>query len=245
MHCIVLQKELELQLTTSILIRKLLLQKDNMLEYLSKETLHHTNICIGNKEVIIEDINLLISNLSKVIKKVNQVVYAHDQLLIDDVKFIFKNHLYKVGEDEIQVICISFNSTNRESQNSILKVLEEPPRNTYFFLIIPNKNNILQTVLSRSQIFEYKKEIIISKDTQKFITGSITERLEFIKKKLDDLKLEKITKQNIIDFVEEIEKYVHEQKNIILLKRIVEIKGYMRDQGASSKQLLEYLAVQI
>lgn len=215
------------------------------LKNLKKDTLHHTNICIGNREIIISDIGTLILNYSKSIPKIERVVYEYDKFLLDDVKHVFKNNLYKVAEDAIQIICIAFNSTNRESQNSILKVLEEPPRNTYFFLIVPNKKIILPTVLSRSQIFEYKKEIILSKETKEFISASIAQKLELIKKKLDNLKDEKITKQQIIEFIEEIEKHVHEQKNIILLKRIVEIKGYFKEQGASAKQLLEYLAVQI
>lgn len=215
------------------------------LKNITKDTLHHTNICIGNREVVLQDIDLLISQFSKTIKKVERIVYEYDKFLLDDVKHVFKNNLYKVAEDAIQIIYIAFNSTNRESQNSILKVLEEPPRNTYFFLIIPNKKIILPTVLSRSQIFEYKKEITISKETKEFISAPISQRLELIKKKLDNLKDEKITKQQIIEFIEEIEKHVHEQKNMLLLKRIMEIKGYFKEQGASAKQLLEYLAVAI
>lgn len=260
------QKGQELQSITLILIRRVLLQKDKLyrhprfipgsycssdiilhmsLTHLTKDTLHHTNVCIGNREVIIQDIDLLISQFSKTIKKVEKIIYEYDKFLLDDVKYVFKNHVYKVPEGTIQIICIAFNSTNRESQNSILKVLEEPPCNTYFFLVVPNKKIILPTVLSRSQIFEYKKEVTISDDTQKFISASIAQRLELIKKKLDDVKNEKITKQQIIEFIEEIEKHVHEQKNISLLKRIIEIKGYLKEQGASTKQLLEYLAVQI
>lgn len=211
----------------------------------TKNTLHHTNICIGNRIEIITDINTFISQCSKDVTKIDKRIYEYDKFLIDDVKRVFKNHLHKVIEGEMQFICIAFNSTNTESQNSILKVLEEPPQNTYFFLIIPNKKIILPTVLSRAQIFEYKREITISTETKEFINAPIAQRLEFVKKKLDNLKDEKITKQDLVEFIEEIEKYIHEQKNIVLLKRIIEIKGYLKDQGASTKQLLEYLAVQI
>ena len=62
---------------------------------------------------------------------------------------------------------------------------------------------------------------------------------------LDDLKVEKITKQNVVEFVEEIEMHVHEKKDYILLKRLIEIKDYIKDQGASVKQLLEYVAVEM
>ncbi len=216
-----------------------------MLQNISKENLHHTNICIGNRADIITDIDALISTFVDSTKHIERLIYEYDKFLIADARHIFSIHLHKTAQDSMQIIGIAFNSTNTESQNSLLKMLEEPRANTYFFIIIPNKKIILDTVLSRAQVFEYKKEIEISKETEKFIKSTPAKRLELVKNILDDLKAEKITKQNIIEFIEEIEKYVHNKKNMTLLKRILEIKEYLKDQGASVKQLLEYIAVQI
>lgn len=213
--------------------------------HLTKQTLHHTNICVGNRADIIADIDALISTISKTVSKTERLVYEYDKFLIKDAEHVFSKHVHKVGEDEAQFIVIAFNSTNLESQNSILKILEEPPRNTYFFLIVPNKKIILPTVLSRAQLFEYTKEVEISKETKKFIDASYAQRQDVVKKILDEVKNEKKTKQEVIEFIEEIEKHTHSKKNFTLLKRILEIKEYLKDQGASMKQLLEYLAVQI
>lgn len=215
------------------------------IEEISKQNLHHTNICTGNREQSLLDIDTLISTCSKSVSKIERLVYEFDKFLIKDAEHIFSKHIHKVGEDEMQFIVIAFNTTNIETQNSILKILEEPPRGVYFFLLIPNKKIILPTVLSRAQIFEYEKDVEISKETKKFIDASYATRLEFVKKLLDEVKAEKKTKQDVLEFIEEIEKYVHQKKNITLLKKILEIKDYLKDQGASIKQLLEYLAVQI
>jgi len=43
-----------------------------------------------------------------------------------------------------------------EAQNSLLKLLEEPPRNIIFILITKSKNSILPTILSRIQL-SYRK----------------------------------------------------------------------------------------
>jgi DNA polymerase-3 subunit delta' len=145
----------------------------------------------------------------------------------------------------MQIICIAFNSTNVESQNSLLKMLEEPRSNTYFFIIIPSKKIILPTVLSRAQVFEYKKEVEISDDTLAFIRATPAKRLDMVKRMLDDLKAEKRTKQSIIEFVEEVERHAHEQGDYVALRRLLEIKDYIKDQGASVKQLLEYIAVEL
>lgn len=216
-----------------------------MLKNLSREKLHHTNICVGDREIIIQDLDTLISNYRKDVKQIERLVYEYDKFHIDDARHIFSVHLHKTGADEMQIICIAFNSTNTETQNSILKMLEEPRSNTYFFIIIPSKKSILPTVLSRAQLFEYTSDVQISDDTQNFIKLSLAQRLEHVKTIIDDVKNEKKTKQQVVEFVEEIEKYVYEKKNMAQVKRIIEIKGYLKDQGASIKQLLEYLAVQI
>ncbi len=216
-----------------------------MLQNISKDNLHHTNICIGKREVIIQDIDALISNYSKTISHIERLVYEFDKFLLEDAEHIFSKHIHKVGDNEMQIICIACNSTNIQTQNSLLKIFEEPPRGTYFFLLIPSKKIILPTILSRAQIFEYKKEVEISKKTKDFINAPIARRLEIVKKLIDEIKNEKKTKQDLIEFIEEIEKHVHEKKNMKLLKHILEIKEYIKDQGASVKQLLEYLAVHI
>lgn len=216
-----------------------------MLHNLSRENLHHTNICIGKRAEVIADIDALISRVSGEVNHVERLVYEYDKFLIDDARHIFSIHLHKTAKDEMQIICIAFNSTNVESQNSLLKMLEEPRTNTYFFIIIPSKKSILPTVLSRAQLFEYKKEVEVSEDTAKFITASPAKRLEMVKSMLDDLKAEEITKQNIIEFVEELERHAHEKGNYQALSRLLQVKDYVKDQGASVKQLLEYVAVEL
>jgi DNA polymerase III delta prime subunit len=213
--------------------------------HLSKQNLHHTNICVGNRVDIFADIDTLVSNFSKDVSKIERLTYEFDKFLIKDAQHIFSKHIHKVGEDEMQIITIACNFTNRETQNSMLKLLEEPPRGTYFFLIVPNKKVFLPTILSRAQIFEYKKEIEISKEIQTLIESSYVKRFEFVKKLLDEVKDEKKTKEDVIAYIEQIEKYLHQKKNLKLLKRTIDIKDYLKDQGASMKQLLEYLIVQI
>lgn len=44
---------------------------------------------------------------------------------------------------------------NEESGNALLKILEEPPQNTFFFLIIQNEAGLLTTIRSRLQLFYF------------------------------------------------------------------------------------------
>lgn len=211
----------------------------------SKQNLHHTNICVGNRQDILADIDVLISTFSKQVSKIEKLTYEFDKFLIKDAQRIFSKHIHKVGNDEMQIIIIACNFTNRETQNSMLKLLEEPPQGTYFFLLVPNKKIFLPTILSRAQIFEYQKKVEISKEITDLIVASYVKRFEFVKKIIDEVKDEKKTKEDVIAYIEQIEKHLHQKKNIKLLKRTLEIKYYLKDQGASMKQLLEYLIVQL
>lgn len=214
-----------------------------MLSHLTRENLHHTNICIGRREEVVADVDALVARLTPEAAHVERLLYEYDKFLIEDARHIFSVHLHKTAREDMQVIAIAFNATNVESQNSLLKMLEEPRPNTYFFIIIPSKKSILPTVLSRAQVFEYRKDVSVSDDTLKFAEASYADRFERVKSMLDDLKAEKITKQHILEFVEELEAYVHAKGDYRNLKRLSDIKDYLKDQGASVKQLLEYVAI--
>lgn len=50
---------------------------------------------------------------------------------------------------------LGLNSTNfqEETANSLLKIIEEPPENTTFFFLTRDKNDLIETIISRSQSF--------------------------------------------------------------------------------------------
>lgn len=54
-----------------------------------------------------------------------------------------------ISSNETKYIVLCGNSFRVEAQNSLLKVLEEPPRNIVFVIITTSKSNILPTILSR------------------------------------------------------------------------------------------------
>jgi len=53
------------------------------------------------------------------------------------------------------VIIYPADGMNKEAQNALLKVLEEPPANFHFFLITEHRNQLLPTILSRCQTVDF------------------------------------------------------------------------------------------
>lgn len=67
-----------------------------------------------------------------------------------------------IADNTTKYICLCGESFRIEAQNSLLKVLEEPPKNIIFIMITTSKNSILPTILSRVQVkyTKTKKEVI-------------------------------------------------------------------------------------
>ncbi len=56
---------------------------------------------------------------------------------------------------------------NIQSQNALLKILEEPPENTYIILITPHPRSLLETIRSRCQTVSLEKPLAESKANKK------------------------------------------------------------------------------
>ncbi|HUH42044.1 MAG TPA: DNA polymerase III subunit delta' [Sulfurimonas sp.] len=63
-----------------------------------------------------------------------------------------------ISESGTKYIILGANNFNTVSQNSLLKALEEPPRNIEFIILSNSTSNLLPTVRSRLPIFKDKQE---------------------------------------------------------------------------------------
>lgn len=102
-----------------------------------------------------------------------------------DVDLIFNTIKLKSIEGGSKIIIIwMIDKINLVSANKFLKILEEPPINTYFILIAENKYKIISTILSRCQIINIppiKNEDIINNLYEKY-KYSKREIYDFIRK---------------------------------------------------------------
>src|SRR3989338_7246452 len=72
---------------------------------------------------------------------------------IEEVRKIIHTLITKPFQSKNRLITITeFDKATVEAQNALLKVLEEPPSNTYFILGAHRLERILKTVISRCQI---------------------------------------------------------------------------------------------
>ncbi len=60
-----------------------------------------------------------------------------------------------MGEQKTFIIIEGLEQTGSSARNSLLKLLEEPPKDVYFFLISEYPNRIMQTILSRVRKYSF------------------------------------------------------------------------------------------
>ncbi len=97
--------------------------------------------------LISTDIEYELEKLTKKLKPNRVVLFLRDEFKIEDAKAVVAE-AYK-SESQTKYIILAAQSFNSISQNSLLKVLEEPPKNIEFIIISPTKSNLLATVRSR------------------------------------------------------------------------------------------------
>lgn len=83
-----------------------------------------------------------------------------EDFLLEDAKNVVKEAY--VAEKEKKIIILIAKKYNIYAQNSLLKILEEPPRNIIFILVSESKNVFLPTIRSRLLVreLEYQEEKI-------------------------------------------------------------------------------------
>ncbi len=91
---------------------------------------------------------------------------------IQDVKNMQKKLYFKPLKSAQKVVVLDdAHLLTPEAQNALLKLLEEPPENTYVFLSSPTRENFLPTVISRCQIIELEQSspLLTSEEEKDFI----------------------------------------------------------------------------
>ena len=84
-----------------------------------------------------------------------------DEFLLEDAKAVVKEAY--IAEIKPKILVLGAKGYRVEAQNSLLKILEEPPRNIIFILISPTKTAFLPTIRSRLGLQELKLEKQIQK----------------------------------------------------------------------------------
>ncbi len=121
--------------------------------FASKDVKIATDVLEEWRNMVLEnsyfDLDIWRSKLNADNKQANiNIAEAHD---------IIKKLSYKAFEAETKVLIMWLPEFLDREGNALLKIIEEPPANTLFILVAQNQEQILSTILSRTQIVKIPK----------------------------------------------------------------------------------------
>jgi DNA polymerase III delta prime subunit len=218
-----------------------------------KLTLTHHAYCLIGSDSVHDELTSLLEKTHKIVARGNPDFTDRKYLnfTIDDARELKSIHETRpVNSNGKKISVLTMNGITVEAQNALLKLLEEPAEYAHFFLIIPSAHLLLPTVKSRLSFIETEKIESAGdlEEAKKFLELSPAKRLETIKSLLDDISKEKKTKQDAINFLNNVEQVVYEKgvaKSRAALEAIENARRYMNDRAPSLKMLLEYLALYV
>lgn len=161
--------------------------------------------------------------------------------LVDQVRFVPQTGKYKVYViDEVHMLSSS-------AFNAFLKTLEEPPPYAIFILATTEKHKILPTILSRCQIFDFKR--ITTNDTVHHLEEICVKEeikaekaaLQIIAQKSEGCMRDALSiLDKIVSFTNGELNYANtlEHLNILDADCYFNLLGYMQEQDLSSAMLL-------
>ncbi len=111
-----------------------------------------------------------------------------------------------IATSEKKYIFLCGSTFRKEAQNSLLKILEEPPKNVIFIIITNSKSSLLPTIYSRMPYKYLKKSILKAESLLDINKLDLKDIYNFLKEN------QKISKNEAKDIVESILIKVNNQK---------------------------------
>lgn len=148
---------------------------------------------LGSHIIICDNVEERSTLLQQELASNRVVSFVRDDFKIEDSKAVMAEAY--IAEEHVKYLILAAKTFNTISQNALLKLLEEPPRNIELIVITESKSTLLPTVRSRLKI--------------------ITEKSAVVHKELD-IKLSNLNLSTLFDFVKAHDRLSkHEAKSLI------------------------------
>ena len=165
----------------------------------------------------------------------------------------------KSGVTDGKRICIiATKFINREAEQTLLKILEEPKERTHFFVVVSDSSLLLPTIISRTHTIklEQKDNKEIKKEALTFVALQPKDRVDKVALIIKNNKDEENSGQlryYATSFVNELEiifyqkfkKDRNDKNTQFILDELQKARGYLSTPGASVKMILEHLGLVI
>ncbi|OGI95198.1 hypothetical protein A2917_00910 [Candidatus Nomurabacteria bacterium RIFCSPLOWO2_01_FULL_42_17] len=230
-------------------------------EHLDKKNLHHAYLIEGDRGKIVPEILEFCEDLG--LKTSGNPDFCH--IVVDNFKIDEALNLRSMGSEKSfslnkKIFLVCSNSFTLDAQGTLLKMFEEPKENVHFFLVTPDANSLLKTLVSRFYFISTRKDLASDlENAEKFIKMSLPKRIDFLKELLppkkeenDEEASEVSTESNsskALKFLNSLESVLHQQLmskpafDMGCFEHFFKVREFLRMPGSSAKTLMESVAM--
>jgi len=208
---------------------------------------HHAYLIEGEREKVLLEITSFCEESG--IPSRGNPDFCHitvQMLKIEDARNLKELAASRAFYNGKKIFVITVENILSEAQNTLLKLFEEPTPETHFFLVLPDANVLLKTFASRFYRISGKAKQE-EENVKEFVAMSKSGRINFLKELLSD---EDNARTNANKFLNDLESYLHSTARFNLARvniaeQIMKAREYLRQPGASMKNLLESVALML
>ncbi len=113
---------------------------------------------LGSHIIVCDNIEERSASLQHELASHRVVTFLRDDFKIEDAKAVTAEAY--IAEEAVKYLVLAAKTFNVISQNALLKLLEEPPRNIEMIIITESKSTLLPTVRSRLKITKEQSAVI-------------------------------------------------------------------------------------
>lgn len=240
-------------------------------KHLNKNNLHHAYLIEGDRENILAELFVFLKDIG--INTIGNPDFSYiniDNFKINQAFLLRDMSNQKSFSDNKKIFVISANSFSPDAQGALLKMFEDPKENTHFFIIVPEVDALIRTLVSRFYLIKNEIKNLDNKEIEDFLKSSLSARIEYIKNLLAEAEEDVETEEDIekdlgleskrskaLKFLNLLEQSLYNkfssighQESLYLtpidfFEQIFKARKYIRQPGSSAKTFLESVALSI
>lgn len=228
-------------------------------DQLFPQDLYHSYVVEGAPEDVIYSLRSFLENRGEVNKNSPDVMLSlFDSFAMEDSHNIKEWYQNKSTDGKKKICIIGAKFINREAEQALLKVIEEPTANSHFFIVVPDSSLLLDTILSRVHLIKDNSNDNIDEDkiAENFIKQTPNSRIEEIADIIKEFKDNENSgglRHKAITLINGLERIIYKkwkddvnnENYKFILNELKNCRGFLSTPGASVKMILEHIALVI
>lgn len=204
--------------------------------------LHHAYVVLGTPRAVEECVVGVLTEIGVSLESNPDLHFFREPLFGISEARMLKERAARSAFTGRKVFVILSDRLNREAQNALLKIFEEPTPNTHFFIAALHEDVLLPTLRSRMQMLRAPESAQSAEKTDRFspehfLSLTPSKRLDFAKKF-------KESERPLGAFLDAMLLHLkREEGPSEVLARIFSMRRYADDAAADPRMILEHLAL--